>query len=62
MLRKRLDKARKASGVHFELRAIRRQTASDSESLTRAQELLGHEDSKTTRRHYRRGEKVKALK
>jgi integrase len=62
MLRKRLDKARKASGVHFELRAIRRQTASDSESLTRAQELLGHEDSKTTRRHYRRGERVKALK
>lgn len=62
MIRKRLERARKASGVHFELRAIRRQTASDADSLEHAQELLGHEDSKTTRRHYRKGEKVRPLR
>jgi integrase len=53
---------RKKAGVTFELRAIRRQTATDADSLQAAQELLGHEDTMTTRRHYRRGEKVKPLK
>lgn len=62
MLRRRLSAARKASGINFELRALRRQAASDADTLAHAQELLGHEDSKTTRRHYRRGEKVRPLK
>jgi len=52
----------KKAGVHFELRAIRRQTARDAQSLQAAQELLGHKDTITTRRHYRRGERVKPLK
>lgn len=62
MIAKRLAKAREASGVHFELRAIRRQTASDSDTAVAAQELLGHQDIRTTKRFYRKGEKVRPLK
>jgi len=58
----RHKKACEAAGVHFELRAIRRKTGSDAESLEHAQELLGHADTSTTRRHYRKGELVRPLK
>jgi integrase len=36
---------------------IRGKTGSDSATDADAQELLGHDDTKTTRRHYRRGER-----
>lgn len=42
-------------GVKFRENDIRAKTASDASSLARAQELLGHEESSTTARHYRRG-------
>lgn len=58
----RFKRDRQAAGVTFELRAIRRQTASDATTLQAAQELLGHADTATTRKHYRRGEKVKPLR
>jgi integrase len=58
----RFKAARKAAGVDLELRQIRPKTASDSATLADPQELLGHEDSRMTRRHYRRGEKVKPLR
>lgn len=57
----RFRKARKAAGVDFELRAIRRKAGSDADSLGHAQELLGHSDTATTRRHYRVGERVKPV-
>lgn len=58
----RFKAAKLAAGVQFELRAIRRKTGSDAESLQAAQELLGHADTATTRRHYRKGEIVKPIK
>jgi len=58
----RHQKACAAADVRFELRAIRRKTGSDADSLEHAQELLGHADTATTRRHYRRGELVRPLK
>jgi len=58
----RHKKACEAASVHFELRAIRRKTGSDADSLEHAQELLGHADTATTRRHYRKGELVRPLK
>lgn len=57
----RFKAAKRKAGVQFELRAIRRKTGSDAESLSAAQELLGHADTATTRRHYRKGELVKPL-
>ncbi len=51
-----------AAGGRFELRAIRRKTAPDGDSLAHAQDLLGHADTETTRRHYRKGELVRPLK
>lgn len=62
MLRGRSDKARKEVGADWTFQDIRAKSASDSDGLTEAQERLGHEDSRTTRRHYRRGEKVSPLK
>lgn len=57
----RFTAARKKAGVHFELRSIRRKTGTDADTLTDAQSLLGHADTATTRRHYRKGELVKPL-
>ena len=44
-----------AGGVRFRENDIRAKTASDTSSLARAQEILGHEEASTTARHYRRG-------
>lgn len=42
---------------------IRAKSASDSVSLSSAAELLGHDNSSTTARHYRRGvQRVKPLR
>lgn len=57
----RFKKARETAGAQFELRAIRRKTGTDAETLADAQELLGHTNTSTTRRHYRKGELVKPL-
>lgn len=61
MLRKRFDKARELAGVNFQFRDIRPKSATDSESLSDAQALLGHESSATTRRHYRHIERAKPV-
>lgn len=61
MLRKRFLKACEVAGVKWKFKDIRAKAATDSESLQRAQELLGHEDPRTTKRSYRRGEKVDPL-
>jgi integrase len=58
MLKERFTAARKAAGVWFEFRALRRQAASDAQSLEHAQELLGHRLSSTTAAFYRKGPKV----
>lgn len=62
MFRKRFEKAREAAGADWQFRDLRAKSASDSETLAEAQERLGHESSRTTRRHYRRGEKTKPLR
>ncbi len=67
MFRQRFNKARDAVNQEggkgdWQFRDIRAKTASDSDGLHRAQELLGHEDARTTKRHYRRDEKVNPLK
>lgn len=62
MLRGRFDKARKDAGADWQFRDLRAKSASDSDGLQEAQERLGHEDSRITRRVYRRGEKVSPLK
>lgn len=67
MLRKRFDKARAASGVHFQLRDLRAKAATDVDENTRredAQKLLGHSSIKTTERYVRarKGERVKPVK
>lgn len=62
MFRKRFEKARDAAGSDWQFRDLRAKSASDSDTLAEAQERLGHESSRTTRRHYRRGEKVNPLK
>ena len=62
MLRGHFDKAREDAAADWQFRDLRAKSASDSDGLTEAQERLGHEDSRTTRRHYRRGEKVSPLK
>src|SRR5262249_49649632 len=60
-LRYRLDAARKASGIHFELRLLRNKAATDSESDEEAAKLLNN-DLKTTRAKYRLGPKVRPLR
>lgn len=62
MFRKRFEKARQAVGADWQFRDLRAKSASDSETLAEAQGRLGHESSRTTKRHYRRGEKVKPLR
>ncbi len=67
-LRRRFDAAREAAGKEnaelaaWQFRDLRAKTASDSESLDAAQSRLGHTSSSTTRRVYRRGEKVRPLR
>ena len=64
----RFDAAREAAGKEnaelaaWQFRDLRAKTASDSESLDAAQSRLGHTSSSTTRRVYRRGEKVRPLR
>lgn len=60
MLRKRFLKARGASTWWFA--DLRPKASSDSPTLQEAQSLLGHESAVTTKRHYRRGERVKPLR
>jgi integrase len=69
MLRNRFEAAREKAKddagdawTHWQFRDIRAKTASDSESLAAAQDTLGHASASTTRRVYRRGEKVKPLR
>lgn len=61
MIRKRFDKARAAGGGEFQFRDIRPKAATDTENLSAAQALLGHESSATTRRHYRHIERAKPV-
>lgn len=63
-LRSRFDKAREAAGVSFQFRDIRAKTATDTDNLAHAQQLLGHKTRAMTE-HYtrqRKGEKVSPLK
>jgi len=67
MFRRRFDKAKEAAKVEgeptdWQFRDLRAKNASDSDSLAEAQERLGHESSSTTKKHYRRGEKVSPLR
>lgn len=52
-LRKRFDKAREASGIDFQFRDLRAKAATDADSLTDAQALLGHAAATTTDRYIR---------
>lgn len=59
----RFEKARKAAGIHFQLRDLRAKAATDLEDLALAQKLLGH-SSRSMTEHYvkrRAGEKVSPL-
>jgi len=69
-LRRKFDAAREAvrgdgkdegnvALADWQFRDLRAKTASDMETLQRAQELLGHTSAQVTRRVYRRGEKVR---
>lgn len=53
-LRKRFWKARKAAGVDFDIRSLRRKAASDMETAKQATALLGHAAASTTDRYIRR--------
>lgn len=67
MMRDRFDDARLAASedvgykIDWQLRDLRAKSASDSSTLSEAQDRLGHESSTTTKRVYRRGEIVLAL-
>ena len=59
----RFEKARKAAGVHFQLRDLRAKAATDLEDLALAQRLLGH-SSRSMTEHYvkrRAGDRVSPL-
>lgn len=63
-LQDRLQAARAAAGVHFQLRDLRAKAATDLEDLALAQRLLGH-SSRSMTEHYtkqRVGEKVSPLR
>lgn len=68
MLRDRFDAAREKvrktdpALADWQFRDLRAKTASDSDTLREAQELLGHTSESVTRRVYRRGEKVRPLR
>jgi len=67
MFRRRFANAKRAAKIEgektdWQFRDLRAKNASDSGSLAEAQERLGHESSSTTKKHYRRGEKVSPLK
>ena len=47
-LRSRFDKARASAGVSFQFRDIRAKTATDTNDLAHAQNLLGHKSRSTT--------------
>ncbi len=49
------DKKSEAGYERFQERDIRAKVASDSETLMDAHERLGHQDTSTTKRVYRRG-------
>lgn len=62
-LANRLEKARAAAGVHFQLRDLRGKAATDLEDLALAQKLLGHTTRAMTERYVKQrvGEKVHPL-
>jgi integrase len=54
--------AAKAGVADVQFRDLRAKSASDSESLTQAQDRLGHQSAAVTARVYRRGPKVRPLR
>ncbi len=62
-LANRHEKARAATGVHFQLRDLRAKAATDTEDLALAQKLLGHSSRAMTERYTkdRIGERVRPL-
>ncbi len=62
MWRRAMDKFEEAGGERFNEHDIRAMVASEAKTLEHAQALLGHQDSRVTRRVYRRkAERVKVL-
>lgn len=52
MLRNRFDAARKASGVAFQMRDLRKASLNQAETLEEARRRALHKDPRTTARHY----------